>query len=198
MMTEETTLTDPVAEQAQPPLNDLQRAFCISAFDIPKNGTPEFKGCAEMAKELSLQSNLPLLEASSMRVLILEAPFSPKNPGVQTSMSNWFDQFKKTQPRRGFDLWDLRNLWAGRELCSPSQTFWAFDYIVRERRTESQGRKTLMKWTPFLEAQYFRYGRKESLRGHIWKCASSVNAAFSDDGRVQSKWSRIVVTPVIC
>ncbi|KAK7418758.1 hypothetical protein QQX98_003776 [Neonectria punicea] len=91
-MTNETTETV-ISPKGQPPLRDLQRALAVSVFDITKNDGAVFQGYAELSQESVLQSGLPPLQPSTTRILILEAPFSPKNPGVSTAMPDWFAQF---------------------------------------------------------------------------------------------------------
>ncbi|KAF4470935.1 lincomycin-condensing lmbA [Fusarium albosuccineum] len=184
MTTQEPTVTEATTERHQPSLSNVQRALSISAFDIPHNGEPILQKCAGMTEELILRNTLPPLEASSTRVLVLGAYFSPDNREEWASIRHWFTQFKNRRLRPSSDVWALRNLWSGRGSCDSSRTFWVCDY-AGEVKEKIQEWKANMKSTPFLRAEYLQYGRQESLGAYVWRCASSVNADYLEDGRVQ-------------
>ncbi|KAF5003033.1 hypothetical protein FDECE_10405 [Fusarium decemcellulare] len=116
-----------------PPFNHLQKAFSISALDIPKNenGRTIFQGYDRLAASPGFgnsvhappgfENSLPPLAASSIRVLILE------QVGETGTMEVW-----TSTPQSLSDVSTLRNLWAGPILCDSSRAFCVCNYTALE------------------------------------------------------------------
>ncbi|RSL73058.1 hypothetical protein CEP53_000891 [Fusarium sp. AF-6] len=168
----------------------VQAAFSISALDITQSGDVIIRGREERFGDSRLRDSLPPQEPSTARVLVLESPFSVKNPGVEENMpnwfdlSNWFDQFKETQPPRPFSHEPLENLWSGLGSNDPTMAFWVSDYLMREKKTFNSS-ETLMDLSPYLQRGYIQYGRGEWLTIYMWICMSSIHVEFLQDNRVQ-------------
>ncbi|KAK7425564.1 hypothetical protein QQZ08_008005 [Neonectria magnoliae] len=184
-MTNETAETV-IPQKEQPPLRDLQRALAVSVFDITKSDGAVFQGCAELSQESVLRSGLPPLQPSTTRILILEAPFSPKNPGVSTTMPDWFTQFDdaRLSSINSFNVWSLRHFWTSPSASNLSERLWTSEYVIRKKKTSRPG-KSLLKTSPHLQGGWLQFGRSPSSRVHLWRCVSSFYAEFLEDGAVQ-------------
>ncbi|RSL87177.1 hypothetical protein CEP51_002342 [Fusarium floridanum] len=137
----------------------LQAAFSISAFDITQSGDVTVRGREERFSESRLRDSLPPQEPSTTRVLILESPFSPENPGVQENMPNWFDQVKDMKSFRYLNYESLNNLWSGTGSNDLIKAFWVPNALMVEKKT-LKSKETLLSNSPHLWMNEIKYGFK--------------------------------------